>query len=84
MDAHVNLIRLNATAGFEGVSTAAAAADAFRAAVRAGGLPCTIRQYRGIDVAAGCGQLRAARLPRPGATAPASDKARRRLIPSPR
>jgi 23S rRNA (adenine2503-C2)-methyltransferase len=64
LDAHVNLIRLNATAGFEGVSTAAAAANAFRAAVQAGGLPCTIRQYRGIDVAAGCGQLRAERLPR--------------------
>jgi 23S rRNA (adenine2503-C2)-methyltransferase len=64
LDAHVNLIRLNATAGFEGVSTAAAAASAFRAAVQAGGLPCTIRQYRGIDVDAGCGQLRAARRPK--------------------
>ncbi len=74
LDAHVNLIRLNATAGFEGVSTAAAAASAFRAAVQAGGLPCTIRQYRGIDVAAGCGQLRAERLPRPGAVRPFPDK----------
>jgi 23S rRNA (adenine2503-C2)-methyltransferase len=64
LDAHVNLIRLNTTAGFDGVSTAAAAASAFKDRVRAGGLPCTIRQYRGIDVAAGCGQLRADRLAR--------------------
>ena len=70
LNAHVNLIRLNATAGFEGVSSEAAAASAFQAAVQAGGLPCTIRQYRGIDVAAGCGQLRAARLPRQGQPKP--------------
>jgi 23S rRNA (adenine2503-C2)-methyltransferase len=71
LDAHVNLIRLNATAGFDGVGTAAAAAAAFKTAVQNGGLPCTIRQYRGIDVAAGCGQLRAERLSRPVATRPA-------------
>jgi 23S rRNA (adenine2503-C2)-methyltransferase len=82
LDAHVNLIRLNATAGFEGVSTAAAAASAFRAAVQAGGLPCTIRQYRGIDVAAGCGQLRAERLPRPGTTKAPPDKDRPSLAPA--
>ncbi len=64
LDAHVNLIRLNQTAGFEGVSAAAEAAEAFKARVQSGGLPCTIRQYRGIDVAAGCGQLRADRLRR--------------------
>ena len=82
LDAHVNLIRLNATAGFEGVSTATAAASAFRAAVQAGGLPCTIRQYRGIDVAAGCGQLRAERLPRPGTTKERPDKDRPSLAPA--
>lgn len=59
LNAHVNLIRLNSTAGFEGRTTADAAADLFRKAIKAGGIPCTIRQFRGIDVAAGCGQLRA-------------------------
>jgi 23S rRNA (adenine2503-C2)-methyltransferase len=69
LDAHINLIRLNATAGFSGTASAAEAADAFKAAIQASGLPCTIRQYRGIDVAAGCGQLRAERLPRTERTA---------------
>lgn len=57
LDAHLNLIRLNATAGYDGRESAEASADAFRAIVRAAGLPCTVRQRRGIDVAAGCGQL---------------------------
>lgn len=59
LDAHVNLIPLNRTAGFGGSAPGAGAADVFRAVLRAAGLPCTIRQRRGIDVAAGCGQLRA-------------------------
>ncbi|MEI6712450.1 MAG: 23S rRNA (adenine(2503)-C(2))-methyltransferase RlmN [Verrucomicrobiota bacterium] len=59
LDAHVNLIRLNPTAGFEGVTPGEAAANAFRAEVQALGFPCTIRQHRGIDVDAGCGQLKA-------------------------
>ncbi len=57
IDAHLNLIRLNATAGYDGHDSADASADAFRAVVRAAGIPCTMRQRRGIDVAAGCGQL---------------------------
>jgi 23S rRNA (adenine2503-C2)-methyltransferase len=64
VDAHVNLIRLNTTAGFDGVGAAKAAAEAFKARVQAGGVPCTLRQFRGIDVAAGCGQLRSNRNPR--------------------
>ncbi len=64
LDAHINLIRLNATAGFDGSTSADASADAFRNSLKAAGVPCTIRQYRGIDVAAGCGQLRADRLER--------------------
>jgi 23S rRNA (adenine2503-C2)-methyltransferase len=63
VDAHVNLIRLNATPSFEGVSAETAAAETFRSRIQTAGLPCTIRQYRGIDVDAGCGQLRAARNP---------------------
>jgi 23S rRNA (adenine2503-C2)-methyltransferase len=55
--AHVNLIRLNATAGYGGVDASDEAASRFRSVIQVTGLPCTIRQRRGIDVAAGCGQL---------------------------
>lgn len=61
LDAHVNLIRLNTTAGFSGSTSAEASADRFRKILQGAGIPCTIRQFRGIDVAAGCGQLRAER-----------------------
>jgi len=61
LDAHLNLIRLNPTAGFRGESCGAESANRFRAEVRSAGIPCTLRQYRGIDVGAGCGQLRASR-----------------------
>ena len=59
LDAHVNLIPLNPTQGFAGRTTGTAAADEFQATLQEAGFPCTIRQRRGIDVAAGCGQLRA-------------------------
>jgi 23S rRNA (adenine2503-C2)-methyltransferase len=59
LDAHVNLIPLNPTGGFAGGPTQQAAAKAFQAVLREAGFPSTIRQRRGIDVAAGCGQLRA-------------------------
>lgn len=55
--AHVNLIRLNPTRAFKGRDTDDARAREFQAVIRAAGVPCTIRQHRGIDVAAGCGQL---------------------------
>jgi len=57
MDAHVNLIPLNPTLGYDGQPTAGQAARAFQAVLASYGLPSTIRQRRGIDVAAGCGQL---------------------------
>ena len=59
IDAHINLIPLNTTNGFDGSPTAGLAVDAFQLVLQAAGYPCTIRQRRGIDVAAGCGQLRA-------------------------
>lgn len=59
LDAHVNLIPLNPTLGFDGQPTGSNAADGFQEIIQAAGFPCTIRQRRGIDVAAGCGQLRA-------------------------
>ncbi len=70
LDAHVNLIPLNETAGYAGRESAGAAADQFQAVIQAAGIPCTIRQRRGIDVAAGCGQLKAARRPRPAPANP--------------
>ena len=59
LNAHINLIPLNPTTGFGGRPTMMGAADAFRSVLREAGFPCTVRQRRGIDVAAGCGQLRA-------------------------
>ena len=34
--------------------------SAFKAILEAGGVPCTVRVRRGIDINAGCGQLRVA------------------------
>ncbi|MEO0510673.1 MAG: 23S rRNA (adenine(2503)-C(2))-methyltransferase RlmN [Verrucomicrobiota bacterium] len=59
MDAHVNLIPLNPTDGFEGQAPEEANVRAFQQIIQDAGLPSTVRQRRGIDVAAGCGQLKA-------------------------
>jgi 23S rRNA (adenine2503-C2)-methyltransferase len=56
---HVNLIPLNPTNGFAGTASAAASAAEFQRVLREAGIPSTIRQRRGIDVAAGCGMLKA-------------------------
>ncbi|EDY17057.1 radical SAM enzyme, Cfr family [Chthoniobacter flavus Ellin428] len=58
IDAHVNLIPLNPTGGFAGTASASAAANEFQHTLKAANIPSTVRQRRGIDVAAGCGQLR--------------------------
>jgi 23S rRNA (adenine2503-C2)-methyltransferase len=65
---HVNLIPLNPTNGYAGEATGAPAVIAFQKVLAAAGIPSTVRQRRGIDVAAGCGQLKAERM----RTAPAS------------
>ena len=54
---HVNLIPLNPTAGYEGMPTRTEAARRFQAILAEYDLPSTVRQRRGIDIAAGCGQL---------------------------
>lgn len=64
MDAHVNLIPLNPTMGFAGKEAGMAAVEEFQRVLLDAGLPCTVRQRRGIDVAAGCGQLRAEKVRR--------------------
>ncbi len=65
LDSHVNLIPLNPTDGYDGDTTRTPAVLAFQSVLQAGGIPCTIRQRRGIDVAAGCGQLKAAKREKP-------------------
>jgi 23S rRNA (adenine2503-C2)-methyltransferase len=58
LPAQVNLIPLNPTSGYGGTPTALAAAHRFQEILaREFQLPSTVRQRRGIDIAAGCGQL---------------------------
>ncbi len=57
MDAHINLIPLNPTGGFAGAESNSG--HGFQKILIAAGFPCTFRQRRGIDVAAGCGMLKA-------------------------
>jgi 23S rRNA (adenine2503-C2)-methyltransferase len=58
--AHVNLIPLNPTAGYAEAAAGSDAIAGFQAVLAAAGIPSTVRQRRGIDVAAGCGQLSSA------------------------
>lgn len=55
--AHVNLIPLNPTDGYAGSPTSTRAARAFQLVLGESGIPSTVRQRRGIDIASGCGQL---------------------------
>ena len=58
LDAQVNLIPLNPTDGYAGAPTRSAAAKAFQHVLATEfKIPSTVRQRRGIDIAAGCGQL---------------------------
>jgi len=58
MPAQVNLIPLNPTAGYAGGPTRSEAARQFqRILAEEFALPSTVRQRRGLDIAAGCGQL---------------------------
>ncbi len=58
LPAQVNLIPLNPTAGFAGAPTRSEAAKRFQKILAEEfKLPSTVRQRRGIDIAAGCGQL---------------------------
>jgi 23S rRNA (adenine2503-C2)-methyltransferase len=57
LQAQVNLIPLNPLAGYAGEPSARAAARHFQEILAAHGLPSTVRQRRGLDIAAGCGQL---------------------------
>ncbi len=54
---HVNAIPLNPTTGYAGKATSRPRALAFKAELERHGIACTVRLRRGIDIAAGCGQL---------------------------
>ena len=58
LPAQVNLIPLNPTSGYDGAPTRTEAATRFQQVLAEEfALPSTVRQRRGIDIAAGCGQL---------------------------
>jgi 23S rRNA (adenine2503-C2)-methyltransferase len=59
LPAHVNLIPLNPTPGYAVMGTPMKRVKAFRDRLRAGGINATIRQTRGTEIDAACGQLRA-------------------------
>jgi 23S rRNA (adenine2503-C2)-methyltransferase len=54
---HINLIPLNPTREYEGAPSQAARIAAFRAVLEEERLACTVRLARGVEIAAGCGQL---------------------------
>jgi 23S rRNA (adenine2503-C2)-methyltransferase len=56
---HVNLIPLNPTPGSEWDASPKPAEREFVRRVRASGVPCTVRDTRGREIAAACGQLAA-------------------------
>jgi 23S rRNA (adenine2503-C2)-methyltransferase len=57
---HVNVIPLNPTDGYEGAPSDPARVGRFVEVLGSYGIPATVRVRRGIDVNAGCGQLKAA------------------------
>jgi 23S rRNA (adenine2503-C2)-methyltransferase len=59
--AHVNLIPLNPTPGSEWDASPQPVQDEFVTRVRAAGVTCTVRDTRGRQIAAACGQLVASR-----------------------
>ncbi len=54
---HVNIIPLNPTTKYSGKPTSQEKAALFKEELQKNGIPCTIRLRRGIEIAAGCGQL---------------------------
>ena len=72
LTAHVNLIPLNPTAGSPLRPTTRALVRAFREALERQGIPATVRIGRGLDINAGCGQLREVHAGAPEALLPAT------------
>ena len=57
---HVNMIPLNPTGGYDGAPSDPERVAAFQAELERWGVSSTVRVRRGIDIQAGCGQLKAA------------------------
>ena len=57
---HVNLIPLNPTRDYNGRESSRENINKFRQILNKAGIPNTLRIRRGIDIHAGCGQLRQA------------------------
>jgi len=55
---HVNMIPLNPTSGYQGYASRRARIQQFREVLTRAGIPNTLRVRRGIDIGAGCGQLK--------------------------
>ncbi len=55
---HVNLIPLNPTQGYKGQKSAPQRVQRFQELLSSYGIPSTVRVRRGIDIQAGCGQLK--------------------------
>lgn len=55
---HVNIIPLNPTSRFDGGPARRSAIDGFVTVLESYGVPTTLRVRRGIDIDAGCGQLK--------------------------
>jgi 23S rRNA (adenine2503-C2)-methyltransferase len=55
---HVNIIPLNPTHDYAGASSTRERVEQFKMILDAANIPCTVRVRRGIDIDAGCGQLR--------------------------
>ena len=72
---HVNVIPLNPTKKFGGAASSRRAVDGFIAELEARGVPATIRVRRGIDIDAGCGQLKAKVLEKDERAAAAASRA---------
>ena len=58
IDCHVNVIPLNPTDQFHGNRSNEDATMRFKSQLDQSGIPCTIRVRRGLDISAGCGQLK--------------------------
>lgn len=65
---HVNLIPLNPTAGYGGRPSSPERVASFQAVLATYGVSSTVRVRRGIDIQAGCGQLRDRHLSATGQT----------------
>ncbi|MGB1285241.1 MAG: 23S rRNA (adenine(2503)-C(2))-methyltransferase RlmN [Aggregatilineales bacterium] len=58
LNCHVNIIPLNPTGGYAGIPTDASTLNTFMAVLEQYSVSATIRVRRGIDIDAGCGQLK--------------------------